>query len=230
MVIKNLGGFSITPIQSNGIIFNSEKYAYPSNVETFVSGKNVQVQSACADHVFGFVYKGEIEILKDNNNWIVREGHSFSIPGKFLISGDAKVVMFRRIGYNGFFQIGGPLEEQGRVAYIDGCSDSLLFFPLRLGDPCMNCLWFPKNVRQTMHIHPTIRYALVVKGNGRCITPEGELPLLEGNIFTLKPMSFHCFYTDDSEMSIVTYHPDSDWGPTDDSHPMKNMTIFESKK
>lgn len=37
----------------------------------------------------------------------------------------------------------------------------------------------------------------------------------------------HSFFTDDSEMDVIAYHPDSDTGPTHDDHPMINRTIVD---
>ena len=40
----------------------------------------------------------------------------------------------------------------------------------------------------------------------------------------------HCFRTEDSGMCVIAYHPDSDFGPTDDEHPMINRTIVDGKR
>ncbi|MCG8366941.1 MAG: hypothetical protein MJA27_26860 [Pseudanabaenales cyanobacterium] len=37
----------------------------------------------------------------------------------------------------------------------------------------------------------------------------------------------HSFFTDDNEMDVIAYHPDSDTGPTHDDHPMINRTIVD---
>ena len=31
-------------------------------------------------------------------------------------------------------------------------------------------------------------------------------------------------------MDVIAYHPDSDWGPTDETHPMVNRTFVEGQK
>ena len=36
------------------------------------------------------------------------------------------------LGWLGMMVLGGPLEERGRLRYIDGCTDSLLVPPVRL--------------------------------------------------------------------------------------------------
>lgn len=224
--IMKIGGFNITTLR-HGLIFDEVESSLPSRLLGYTTETLDSSFGSKFSTIYGYVQEETITILTKNNVWPdVPKGFYFCIVGEFKIKGKGSCVLFERIGVRGIFQIGGPLENIGRVAYISGCSDSLLVFPPRMGDPCMNCLWFPKNVRQTMHIHPTVRFAIVTKGNGRCITPEGELPLKEGYVFKLKAMSQHCFFTDQEEMTIVTYHPDSDWGPTDDQHPMLNKTLL----
>jgi len=224
--IMEIGGFNIASLR-HGLIFDEGESSLPSKLLGYTTETMDNSFGSKFSTVYGYVQEGDITIsYKQEYLFNVPEGFYFCIVGEFKIIGKGRCVLFERIGVRGVFQIGGPLEKIGRVAYISGCSDSLLVFPPRIGDPCMNCLWFPRHVRQTMHIHPTVRFAIVTKGNGRCVTPEGELPLKEGYVFKLKPMSQHCFFTDKEEMTIITYHPDSDWGPTDDQHPMLNKTLI----
>lgn len=226
--VMKMGGFDTLELQ-HGLLFDDSKGFYPSRLLGYV-GSSIESSGKYGTEistVFGVVNDGEVFLETDTKKWgPLNKGEYFSVVGEFTLSGKGSVAVFERLGATGIFQIGGPIEKRGRLTYIDGCSDSLLVYPPRLGDACMNTLWFPKNVRQTMHIHPTVRYALVISGTGRCVTPEGELPLKEGYIFRLDEMSQHCFNTDDSTMTIVTYHPDSDWGPTDENHPMKNRTLI----
>jgi hypothetical protein len=35
---------------------------------------------------------------------------------------------------------------------------------VRLGDPCLNGLWFPLGTRQTAHTHPSVRIGMVDDG------------------------------------------------------------------
>ena len=37
----------------------------------------------------------------------------------------------------------------------------------------------------------------------------------------------HKFRTFDSEMRVIAYHPDSDFGPQDEDHPMINRTMVD---
>jgi len=156
--------------------------------------------------------------------WAVRPGMYFACPGPVTVTGD-DVLLVLRDGFGGLFAVGGPLEERGRLKYIDGCSDTLLIGPPKKGDPCLNHLHFPPGVRQTMHTHPTARVGVVASGSGRCVTPEGERPLTPGTFWYLPAGAAHCFYTDGGPMDVVAWHPDSDTGPDDDDHPMVNRTM-----
>jgi hypothetical protein len=55
------------------------------------------------------------------------------------------------LALGGPFQVAGPVEEHGRVRYIDGCTDSLLNAPQLRGEPCLNHLHFPRGIDQTLH-------------------------------------------------------------------------------
>ena len=142
-----------------------------------------------------------------------------------LVGGGAGFVASRR-GYRGMFQLGGPIEETGRLRYIDGCTDSLLLSPVVRGAPCLNHLHIPAKTRQTPHTHPSLRVGMIVRGTGSCVTPEAEYPLEPGLTFLIEPDKLHSFVTDGRPLDVVVYHPDSDTGPTHEDHPMVNRTII----
>jgi quercetin dioxygenase-like cupin family protein len=181
--------------------------------------------------VYGYVHEGQVNF----------EDGSFATKGQyfskwFLRSGQIDVtgttMIFVRIGYKGQNIIGGPLEESGRLCYIDGCSDSLLIYPPRQGDPSLNALFFPQGIEQSFHIHPSIRLGVVAKGHGfSCIqTTYGEkrIELKEGDLFCIEERELHRFVTThQSGMVVVPYHPDGDWGPTDHNHTMLNRTYIK---
>ena len=125
----------------------------------------------------------------------------------------------------------GWLEVMGRLRYIDGCTDSLLVPPIRLGDPCLNLLHFPKNTDQTMHTHPSDRIGMILSGQGVCVTQDSEsetvTQLLPGMLFCIHAGGRHKFRTEDNTMRVLAYHPDSDFGPTDQDHPMINRTMVD---
>ncbi|MEZ5600003.1 MAG: hypothetical protein R3F36_02845 [Candidatus Competibacteraceae bacterium] len=36
----------------------------------------------------------------------------------------------------------------------------------------------------------------------------------------------HSFFTEETALDVVAWHPDSDFGPRDDDHPMINRTVI----
>lgn len=159
-------------------------------------------------------------------------------------SDSSEVIIIERVGENSPFLLGGPIESEGRLKYIDGCTDSLLLPPTKYGMSCFNHLHFPKNINQTPHTHPSVRVGIVARGHGECVTPFGNIPLTPGQLFLILPetgrMSIgldgkeyddgtHCFRTFDEEMDVIAFHPDSDFGPKDDEHPMINKTIVNGE-
>lgn len=223
--IRSVGGYETVGLH-HGPIFDDTDGMLPSRLHGYVNG-GVTAYGSPVSTTYGYVHEGTVTITSNGVTWgPFGAGYYFSAVGEFTVEGDGSVALFERVGHRGVFTVGGPIESRGRLSYIDGCSDSLLIYPPRLGDPVLNILWFPHNVRQTMHLHPSVRLAIVVAGEGRAITPDGELPLKAGCVFRLGEMSQHCFFTESSRMGIITYHPDSDWGPTDANNPMLNRTLM----
>jgi mannose-6-phosphate isomerase-like protein (cupin superfamily) len=179
---------------------------------------------------FGFVSHGEVEITEPGLNPVTIGAQQFfgTAGGLALrLSPAARVVVAQRWGYVGLRVRGGPIEDRGRLRYIDGCSDSVLAPPARRGDPCLNHLHFPAGVEQTEHHHPSVRTGIVTKGRGWCLTPTGRTRLDPGMIFCIPANGRHRFVTEDSHLDVIAYHPDTDFGPTDDDHPMINRTWFD---
>jgi mannose-6-phosphate isomerase-like protein (cupin superfamily) len=131
--------------------------------------------------------------------------------------------------YRGLRQLGGPIEPTGRLRYIDGCSDTLLVCPPRLGEPCLNHLHLPARTDQSEHTHPTARIGVIAKGTGRCRTASGPIDLKEGLGWYIPPGLKHSFVTGEQSLDVLAWHPDSDFGPTDEDHPMVNRTFVSSK-
>jgi hypothetical protein len=201
-----------------------------------------------------YVYQGQIAIYGGLDVIVKKEGY-FSTTGERIrdiyVGENTKAILIvadhttKAYAKNKFRAVDtfGFLEDEGRLKYIDGCTDSLLIPPVKLGDPCLNHLHFPPNIEQTMHTHPSHRIGMVARGNGRCVTPFGDLPLTEGMIFVIKehqdgatakaadgksyPTGSHCFFTDQENMDVIAFHPDSDFGATDVDHPMINRTIVD---
>ncbi len=175
---------------------------------------------------FGFVFGGEARLSVEFGDFSLRPGMFFAVPGQGEISGAGRGFAIARLGFSGFFQIGGPIEETGRLRYIDGCTDSLLISPVMRGDPCLNLLHIPPNTRQTQHTHPSFRAGIIASGHGRCVTPEEEHPLEPGLMFVIRAGGLHSFHTDGEALRVIAFHPDSDFGPTHEIHPMVNRTII----
>ena len=120
------------------------------------------------DTTYGVVVHGEVLVSGERSiEARLMDGHYFSLPGNIQLnlSKNTKVVTIRRVGFRGQSVV-GCLEDRGRLTYIDGCSDSLLVYPPRMGDPCLNHLHFPGDVLQTQHTHPSIRMGIVMSGKG----------------------------------------------------------------
>jgi quercetin dioxygenase-like cupin family protein len=159
---------------------------------------------------------------------------SFSLaPGMYAcllegsVGGAGTGLVISRLGVFGMFQIGGPIEAQGRLRYIDGCTDSLLLAPPLRGDPCLNHLHIPAGTAQSRHTHPSLRVGVIARGAGYCVTPDARYPLRAGLAFLIAPDAVHSFLTEENALDVVVYHPDSDSGPTHHDHPMINRTILE---
>jgi mannose-6-phosphate isomerase-like protein (cupin superfamily) len=153
-----------------------------------------------------------------------------SIPHGAAIKGmgDCRVLLVDHRHYTGIFALGGPIETQGRLRYINGCTDTGLVQPLKLGDPCLNALFFPARTLQSAHRHPSHRIGVIYDGEGVCHTdPEQPpTPMRKGDLFFIPANALHWFETAGSDMRIMIFHPDSEFGPTDEKHQMREATII----
>jgi hypothetical protein len=252
MLLQENAAFISFANESAGVIFDDSNHdKYPITYYNVINGEGFTPKKDCS--YYGYVYKGLLCIKRDNSvdNYL-SDGMYFSSDGTFQIDKafchNAVIIevhhtkgIYPENKYRAMFTIGGPIEEHGRLKYIDGCTDSLLIAPVKFGDPCFNHLHFPTDITQTPHTHPSHRIGIVAKGNGECITPFGNLPLTKGMIFVIKEwdgktfavgidgkeyeIGNHCFYTKDESMDVIAFHPDSDFGPKDEFHPMINRTI-----
>lgn len=184
---------------------------------------------------FGYCISGEENFAKfpDGRTYPIYKNSYFSIAEECEIHGDGKIEVISRFGYKGQTMFGANVESWGRLNYIDGCTDTLLVPPVKLGDACYNALYFPQNTDQTFHTHPSLRAGMVIAGKGICRTPTGDHDLVPGKIFLLPPETWHAFATNndpvetESALTVIAFHPDSDFGATDDNHPMLNRTYVE---
>ncbi|AVP96496.1 hypothetical protein C7S18_04475 [Ahniella affigens] len=205
---------------------------YPSSL-VVVSGK--KLFESVSDTLYGVVLSGRAQVVGRRFQFGATVGGYFCATGGVTVEADGLVVLIERLGFRGITSA-GIMEERGRLTYIDGCTSTILVAPPRLGDPVLNHLHFPAEVRQTEHVHPSIRLGVVTKGSGVAIgsNPSGgakwEERLYEGSVFMIPAQERHAFHTIGSTggMDIVSYHPESDWGPTDSIHPMLTRTYASS--
>ena len=208
---------------STGTLFDDRQGEYPSELLAWNDGL---LHLAAGGTHFGFVESGQVDLKCDSGQFQIREGMYFSVPGSCRLSGHSgRGIVITRHDYSGFFHIGGPVEQTGRLRYIDGCSDSLLVPPVVCGDPCLNLLYIPPGTQQTRHTHPSLRAGVIVSGEGVCRTPERTVSLVPGTLFVIPAETKHSFHTAESDLRVIAWHPDSDTGPCHDDHPMVNRTI-----
>lgn len=196
---------------------------YPCELEIVSGEHKAEVPTSTT---YGYVLDGTAELRHPALKAALGPGAYFSVPGAFTLSASSRVALVTRLGFIGLLHV-GLVEERGRLAYIDGCSDTILVPPPRQGDPVLNLLHFPPNTDQTRHAHPSIRLGVVSRGRGTAHGPTWEQPLMRGDVFLLDAHEIHAFRTEpQSGMDVIAFHPDSDWGPTDQAHPMKNRTYL----
>lgn len=259
-----------------GLLYSDKEGPYPFRIHYWHESHYMIWHDQNADNTFyGFVHDGIAELTcKSHNGYqftqVLAPGMSFCCVGNFSIVGGQGIIIERKKFDRGWMQVVGPIEKEGRLKYIDGCTDTLLIPPVKKGDPCLNHLHFPPAITQTPHTHPTVRVGIVHKGYGKCVTPWGNIVLKPGMIFVIheneQPGNMnkvamprwtpkikiqapdlskggdltnhieilegipgtHSFNTGDtSSMDVIAWHPDSDFGPTDEDHPMINRTIVE---
>jgi quercetin dioxygenase-like cupin family protein len=175
---------------------------------------------------FGIAFEGETDIDIGTIQATIPTGGYFATNHRVSLKGGSGMVI-EMLNYVGLPMVGGPIESKGRLRYIDGCTDTLLIAPPKLGDPCLNLLHFTKGIKQSAHSHPSVRVGIVMSGKGICHTPSSNLDLIPGKIFYMLANTVHGFETQDEEMVVVAWHPDSDTGPSDNDHPMVNRTIVD---
>lgn len=176
----------------------------------------------------------DVEVFANGKTYYVNARTVWSFPmqaGTRLWVSDfncieGELVLIFCPNFSGQTVTGVEVELDGRLQYIDGCTDSLLIYAPRLGDPCLNHLHFPEGIDQTFHTHPSIRMGYVARGNGVASFPDGDHALNTGDIFMLPIDTRHRFRTPNEAMDIIAFHPETDTGPTDEDHPMLNRTII----
>lgn len=203
---------------------------YPSMVSTWQGGS--LALSGPGTHL-GFIYQGapilERQLDRQGAQSLgLAQGMYFCLPGSGCLRGKgASALVITCPTYRGMFSLGGPLEAAGRLAYIDGGTSSLLVPPVMVGDPCLNAMYFPAGVEQTLHTHPSDRLGLVVAGAGIVETPDQTSQVTPGDIFWISAHQLHRFCTAASPLTIVVFHPDSEGGFTHRENPMLRRTLVD---
>ncbi len=225
-------GMTVIPEPKHGDLIDARDTFYPT--ELIVVGQPGRIEASDVVTTYGYVMRGTALLEAEGISATLAAGSFFSVPGLHTLrEADGLTALIRRIGFRGQTTM-GRIEKRGRLSYIDGCSDSLLVYPPRQGDPCLNYLHFPPGINQTQHTHPSVRMGIVARGKGKAFRVPAagntgwEIDLSEGCVFLLPEQEQHSFRTTetDSEMDVIAYHPDSDWGPTDALHPMRNRTYI----
>src|ERR1700722_18392976 len=100
--------------------------AYPTLVYGFKGGL-LNLEGTAGSTHYGTVTHGESILHDANGTHLLRAGMFFVCPGSCAIEADGGAgLVISRLNYTGLWQIGGPVEQKGRLVYIDGCTDTLL--------------------------------------------------------------------------------------------------------
>ena len=209
----------------HGDALDASSTMYPARLEVLTKATSV---GSSTSSVYGYVLKGNARIKTPGFEIAGAAGTFFCAPGVVSLELDGTIVTIERYGFRAI-ATAGMIESKGRLAYINGCSDSVLVMPPRMGDPVLNHLHFPASIDQTQHRHPSVRLGVVARGSGIAHGPGWEHPLEEGTVFLLHAHEQHSFRTPSSPMDVIAFHPDSDWGPTDAAHPMLNRTYLTQR-
>lgn len=212
-----------------GLLFDLSGDAFPTMVRGFDdSTLNLPDEGT---H-YGMVTAGGGVLHDQEDRFRLRAGMFFVMNGACQIAAPGgRGLIITRLGYKGLRQVGGPIEEKGRLQYIDGCTDTLLVCPPRLGEPCLNHLHIPPHTAQSQHTHPSERIGVILRGRGECRTGDGSVfALTPGMGWRIPTGARHSFFTTDEPLDVIAWHPDSDFGPTDENHPMINRTILPAEK
>ena len=202
---------------------------YPT-IGYMIENDELTLTSSKYSTMYGYSF-GKSSVGNIDKWYEIDAGQYFSIPvqgDEFTVGADDKLLLIDRKGYQGQFII-GSIENRGRLCYIDGCSDSMLVYPPRFGDPTLNSLHFPSGIQQTFHTHPSIRIGCIAKGSGSACSIAADNEIKEGDFWLIEEQELHRFRTDlsKSEMIVIAFHPDSEWGPTDYNHTMLNRTYIK---
>ncbi len=175
---------------------------------------------------FGYIYEGSAVLFrpgKEPNR--IYAGMYFCLPGEGKLEGKSSGIGISHLNYQGLFSL-GAIAPTGEFAYINGGTNSLLIAPVKGGDPCLNAMYFPPGVDQTLHTHPSYRLGIVVEGGGKLENQQTVLVLKPGMTFLIGANSLHKFRTLETNLTAVVFHPDSDIKFTRGDNLMLKRTII----
>jgi mannose-6-phosphate isomerase-like protein (cupin superfamily) len=180
---------------------------------------------------YGFVWQGTSYLRRSQQSALfpLCPGMYFSLAEAATLQGEhAAGIVITTLSHRGRFQLGGPIDPTGQFAYIDGGTTSLLIAPMAQGDPCLNALYMPPKVDQTVHAHPSDRIGIIIQGTGECFANETRFALAPGTLFHIPAHQLHKFCTDAQPLHLIVFHPDSDMGFTQRRHPMLSRTLVNN--
>ena len=224
---------AFTDAISEGLARRSTLYGFEN-----VSAKHRKLKTAHVPRrgaIFCYVSMGRATVIDQDGSFVMIAGQYCAVlaPARFELDSSTRLVAVHTHPFLPLRAMGGPIETKGRLRYVDGCSDTLLLAPPKLSDPCLNLLHFPPGIHQTLHTHPSVRCGLIASGAGYCLDGTSrKLELEEGMIWAIPKDTVHSFHTAESkqELNVIAFHPDSDWGPVDEDHPMLNRTWVDGIK
>lgn len=155
---------------------------------------------------------------------------AFCVNKPYKVSGEGMVISFPGLRLlESRYYIQNELDI-GNLTYIDGGTNTTAIGPSRLGDPVVNYVHFPANMYQTLHTHPSHRIGVIIKGKGKVELDNELYDVLEGETFFMRRNELHNFVTEDSEVILYVFAPDSGTGPTDEINPLKIRTYIGQQR
>ncbi len=163
----------------HGAGFDARTTMYPTTMDVYTDYGEYNNVGDLYGTTYGVVVRGKVELGKSTASgreiYTLRDGSYFSFPNSFsmkLMHGQAVepdftpcVVLITRLGFLGQTVI-GRMESQGRSPFADGCGDTLLVYPPRIGDPTLAHIHFPGNILRDEHSHSSICMGVVMSGEG----------------------------------------------------------------
>jgi mannose-6-phosphate isomerase-like protein (cupin superfamily) len=175
---------------------------------------------------FVVAFRADLDVVSSIGREPLRADCFGVFTGPATIEGGGRALIVSVDDYACPRLMGGPVEDVGRLRYVDGCSATILLAPPIKGEPCLNFMHLPANIAQTMHTHESVRVGLILSGEGICETPRETFAFRPGTVFLIPPNTQHSFQSPKGTLRIVIFHPDSDTGPTHDDHTMLNNTFI----